>query len=76
MENDPGGEAASRTDTAHAMAHIHSVETVPTKPGPGIYREDCSIAFMQRNDLRSRLHARALLGENEFTAGEIRPGFG
>ena len=39
-------------------------------------REDDGIALAQRHDLGARLHARALLGQHEFAAGEVPAGLG
>ena len=36
-----------------------------------MHREDHALALPQRHDFGTRLHARALLGEHEFAAGEI-----
>ncbi|MNW66055.1 hypothetical protein D3C74_444920 [compost metagenome] len=34
-------------------------------------REDQTVTFLQADDLRARLHSRALLGQHELATGEI-----
>jgi hypothetical protein len=71
MENDPDGMTVSGTDAADPMTQIDSID--PTRP---LHRtlmnsESHGVALSQRNNLRSRLHARALFGQHEFAAREI-----
>ena len=53
------------------MAHLDPVVSARAPYGPLVHSEDHGFALRQGYDLDPRLHARALLGQNEFTPVEI-----
>ena len=66
----------SRPQPAHAVAHVHAVGAARALDRPMVHREDDGVALPQRHHLGPRLQARALLGEDELAAGEIRARLG
>jgi Arc/MetJ family transcription regulator len=63
----PGAQAA------HAMAHIDAIAAARALHRAMMHRENDAIAAAERHDLGARLHAWALLREQEFAASEIAP---
>src|SRR5665213_3844914 len=55
------------------MAHDDSIGAAAALYRTMVHREDHAFALRKRHDLGAGLHARTLLGENEFAAGEIVP---
>ena len=74
MEDDAQGVPASAANTADAMPHINAIDTACTLHRSLVHSKNYRIALTQRNDLWPGLHARPLLGKNEFTTGEITVG--
>src|SRR5688572_21983786 len=66
----------SGTHTADAMAQIYPIDAALSTHRPVVHGEYRSMALAQRHDLRARLHPRALLGDDEFAAGEVASGLG
>src|SRR5688572_29718164 len=64
----PYGAARSARGT---VSHGHAVKTARTLLRSVVDGEDRTVAFGQRHYLGPRLHARPLLGEHEFAAGEL-----
>src|SRR3954468_9530139 len=58
------------------MPQIHSVRPAASLHRAMLNRENHSVALSKRNHLGSRLHARALLGDDELSAGEITSDLG
>ena len=56
---------------ADTVADVHAVEAARAAHGAMVHREHHRIALAEVDDLCARLHARALLGQNEFAATEI-----
>jgi len=76
VENDAERMAMTGAHAAYTMAEIHPVYTARSVHGAMVDREDDRVALTKRYDLRSRLHAWPLLGENELAARKISPRFG
>jgi hypothetical protein len=76
MEDDAQGVTVAGTHAADAVAHVDPIEAAGTRNGPVMDGESYGVALAERDDFGAGLHARALLGKNEFTAGEIAAGFG
>src|SRR5437667_3255368 len=74
MEDDPEGEAAPRAHATHAVPEVDAVGAPRPLDRAVADREDHAVAPPQRYDFRPRLHARPLLGENEFAAAEVDAG--
>src|SRR3546814_8128284 len=76
VEDDAGGVAPAGTDPTDAVAKSDAVVASRAPDRPAVHGEGDGIALPERHDLRSRLHARALLGQHELAAGEVpaRPG--
>src|SRR6516225_818356 len=62
---------AARPQTAHAVAHVDAVDAARALHRPMMHGKDYALALRERHDFRPRLHARPLLREHEFAAGEI-----
>jgi hypothetical protein len=71
VKNDTGGVAVARANTAHAMPQVYTVRTARTLHWAVMDRDHRSVALMQWQHERSRLHARALLGHHELATFEI-----
>ena len=71
VEDDPHGVTLTRTHLADPMAHIDPIGAVGTLHWTGVNRESHSITLLERYNFRTRLHARALLGEHKFAASEV-----
>src|SRR5436853_547867 len=63
--------AGTRAQSTDAVAHVDAVDAAYALHGSVPDREDHSLSTLERHDLRSRLLARALLGEDELATGEI-----
>src|SRR4051794_35415849 len=66
--------AMARAHAAHPVPQIDTVHATRAAHRSMMNGKNAPTARAQRNDLRPRLHARPLLGEHEFTAGEILAG--
>src|SRR5688500_6244308 len=66
----------ARAHPAHAMAHIDPVDAARALQRAVVNGEHHRVALAKRHDVRARLHARPLLGEHEFAAGEVAPRLG
>jgi hypothetical protein len=62
-------------DGADAVTHRYSIDAARASLGAVIHRKDDGFALMQLDDGGARLHAGALLGEDELAAGEVACGF-
>src|ERR1700730_2663275 len=71
VKNDTGGVAVARANTAHAMPEVYTVRTARTLHRAMVDRDHRSVALVQRQHERSRLHARTLLGHHELPTLEI-----
>ena len=76
VKNDPEGMPPARTQSTHPVPHVDPIHAPRALNRSMMDREDHTLTLAQRDDLDARLHAWALLGEDEFTAREIdsRPG--
>src|SRR5438046_2843966 len=63
--------AGTRAQSTDAVAHVDAVDAAYALHGSVSDREDHGLSTLERHDLRSRLLARALLGEDELATGEI-----
>jgi hypothetical protein len=66
--------APAGSDPADAVAQIDPVRAFGALRRPVMNRKQHGVALLERHDLGAALHARPLLGQNEFAAGEIPPG--
>src|SRR6185312_4840221 len=71
VEDDSQCGALAATYRADAMAHASAVIAALARHRPFINSKQHGIALQQRHNLRSRLHARALLGQDELAALEV-----
>ena len=71
MENDPQRVPLPSAKAAHPMAHVHSMNAAPARHRTITNRKHERISTLEGHHHRSRLHARALLGQDKFAAGEI-----
>src|SRR5215472_17250593 len=53
------------------MAHVDAVDAARALHRSMMHGEDHALALRERHDFGARLHARPLLREHEFAAGEI-----
>src|SRR5580658_3848105 len=74
VENDTQCIPAATMQPAHAVPHIDAIASPAAAHRALAHRKDHRFALPQRHDVRARLHARSLLGEHEFTAGEVGAG--
>src|SRR5205809_4443139 len=61
----------SGSQSAHSVPHIDTIGSARAVHGAMVHREHHGIAPTQRHHLGPRLHAWALLGQHELSAGEI-----
>jgi hypothetical protein len=71
MKDDAEGVAMSGTQAADAVPHVDAIEATRALDGAMMNREGHSVSLTKRNDFGSRLHARTLLGQHEFSASEV-----
>ena len=71
MKDDSERMAMARAQLADAMAQFDVIGTARALHRPAVDREHHCIALRQRHHRRARLHARALLGQDELAAVEI-----
>src|ERR1700724_3331059 len=71
MKYDPGSMPLPGADPAHAVAHVDPIGATGAAYRTMVDRKDHSLALRERHDLRTRLHARPLLGQHEVSAGEV-----
>jgi hypothetical protein len=71
VEDDAGGIAKAAAYTAYAMPQIHLVNPASSLHRSVMDGKHHSVALSERHDFSSRLHSRALLGDDELAAGEI-----
>src|ERR1700724_95897 len=71
MKYDPGSMPLPGADPAHAVAHVDPIGATGAAYRTMGDRKDHGFALRERHDLRTRLHARPLLGEHEVSAGEV-----
>ena len=57
------------------MAQVNAVESARPLYRPVMHGKGYRIALRERHHFGPRLHPRPLLGQHEFTAGEIAPRF-
>ena len=53
------------------MTHVDAVSAPRAPDRPVAYREDHALALVEPDDLGPRLHARPLLGQDEFAPREV-----
>src|SRR3954451_15067481 len=68
--------AVAGTDPAYAMPEIDAIDSARALNRPDMHRKHHSIALAKRHYFGPRLHAWALLGQDEFTTREVAAGFG
>src|ERR1051325_4223778 len=71
VEDHADSVAAARADPADSVSEIHPVGASRTLRRPVMNGEHHGVALAERHDHRARLHARTLLGDHEFAAGEL-----
>jgi len=71
MKNHADRVTTACANAAHAMAKMHPVHAPRALNGTMVDRKHRSIALTKRDDLRPRLHARALLCDYEFAPGKV-----
>jgi hypothetical protein len=59
----------ARADAADAVSQIYLVYSLHALHRPMMHGKQDSIPLLERNDFRSRLHARLLLGQHELATG-------
>src|SRR5437868_10066901 len=57
------------------MTEIYSINAARTLDRPVVHREDNAVSLAQRHHLRTRLHARPLLGHHELASMEVASWF-
>src|SRR5205823_7852328 len=65
--------APSGSHPAHAVPVIHAICAAAAAHRPMMHGEDDGVSLAKRHDLRARLHARPLLGDDELTSREVLP---
>ena len=73
MEDDPERVPRARPDAADAVPQADAEIASRAAHGPLAHSEDHPFALSERLDLGPRLHARALLDDDQFAAREIDP---
>src|SRR5262245_44656253 len=71
VEDDAGGMALARAQPADAVAHGDPIDAARALHRPVVHWKDHALALPERHHLGARLHARPLLGQDEFAAGKI-----
>lgn len=71
MEDDAEGMAMARADGADSVTHIHPIDSATALHRPVMNRKGDGVPLQQRDDFNPGLHARALLGEDEFPSLKI-----
>ena len=66
----------SAANAAHTMPKVDAIFAARSFDWAIVDGECHRVTLSQRHDFRSALHARALLGDDEFTSSEIAVGFG
>jgi hypothetical protein len=74
MKDDPQRVAAAGAQAAYAVPEIDAIGTPRTLDWTVADGKDHAVAAPEGDDFRTRLHARPLLGEDEFAASEIGAG--
>ncbi len=75
VEYDSNRMTISGTDTADPMPQIDTMDPMRPLHLTVLDRKSHGVALSKRHDLYSRLHARTLLGQHEFTTREVSAGF-
>jgi hypothetical protein len=75
VEDDAERVAMTGAHPADAMSQIDPVHAARSLHGAVVDREHYRVALAKRHDLRPRLHAWTLLGENEFATRKVAPRF-
>ena len=76
MEDDTDRVAVSRAQATDAVPEIDPVHPARALHRALMNREDHGVSLSQGHDLDPGLHARALLGEDQLSAGEVAIGLG
>src|SRR5262245_59175387 len=71
VEDDAERVPVARAQPAHTVAHRDPIAPARAAYGPMAHGEDDTVALVERHDLGAGLHARPLLGQDEFAAGEV-----
>ena len=74
VKNDAERVPAPGPDPADAVPQVHPIVALRAADRAVMDRERDSIALAKRHHLRPRLHARALLGQDELAAGVVPAG--
>jgi len=61
----------AKTDPAYAVAKIDAVGSARPLNRPEMHSKGHGVPSSERHHFRPRLHTRPLLGQHEFTSGEI-----
>src|SRR5919108_2144685 len=71
VKNDAEGVASTRSDAAHAMAHVQAVITPSAGSGPVACGKNDDLPLFGRDRLPTRLRQWPLLNEEKLAAGVI-----
>src|ERR1044072_9862155 len=71
VEDDADRVPLARSDAADSMPQVDPVVTPRTSDRPMMHGENHGVTLTKRHDLRARLHAWPLLGEDGSAAGTI-----
>ena len=74
MEDDAQGETLPRPQSTDAVAKIDAIGAARPLDRSMANSEDHRVPLREGHDFHPRLHARSLLGENEFPSAEILAG--
>src|SRR6185312_2560740 len=71
VKNDTERMPLARAHATDAMSEIDAVVTARAAHRSVMDRKHNTVALLERHHFGARLHARPLLGEHEFAAGEL-----
>ena len=71
MKDNPQRKSAARPETADAMPHRDTINSVLPLDWALIHSKHDAISSTKRYDFDSRLHPRPLLRKHEFPAAEV-----
>src|SRR3954451_4603731 len=74
VEDHTDGMAMAGADPAYAVPEINAIVSACPLDRPEMHSESHRVALGERHYFGPRLHAGALLGQHEFTSGEIAAG--
>ena len=74
MKDDTKNKPPSAPDCRDAVAHLRAVDAASARDRPVIDSKSDGVSPVERDDMGARLHARTLLGQQEFAAFEVFSG--